>query len=313
MKLMQKEKDIRDNKLSFFKNELKNFEDIATRIKPLSGEIPKLSGIDIYGESIPYNGIVGGDHIIYIDFNKRYDLDSRIKEAIAANLPEVAQKLKLNKTRAGVLIADVSGHNITDTLLAAMLHQAFLVGVLYELKINGEISSELFENLNTRFFNSASLTKFITLIYGEISESGKFRFINAGHPAPLVYSQNYQKTVKISFKRVVNVQPIGTLPSKEDVDIRRNLSRLGYKRRYSTHEINLMGVGDVLILYTDGLTDLFPSKNNWDKDLTQAIENSLVNTEGNSAKEILKKIKNEILHNHTPSDDLSLVIIKKMT
>ena len=58
---------------------------------------------------------------------------------------------------------------MTDALLAAMLHQAFLVGALYELDMNGQITRHLFENLNTRFYQSSGAHKFMSLIYGEIS------------------------------------------------------------------------------------------------------------------------------------------------
>jgi hypothetical protein len=66
------ESSIKNGKsVDFLLGELENFQEIARHIKPSPGEIPKISGIDIYGEVIPLNGIVGGDHIIYIDFNKR--------------------------------------------------------------------------------------------------------------------------------------------------------------------------------------------------------------------------------------------------
>ena len=42
--------------------------------------IPELKGIDIYGETIPLDGLIGGDHIIYVDFKKRYDLEARIQK-----------------------------------------------------------------------------------------------------------------------------------------------------------------------------------------------------------------------------------------
>ncbi|MCP5103881.1 MAG: hypothetical protein GY950_10905 [bacterium] len=161
--------------LDFLKSELDNFEEIADRLKPSSGDVPQLKGIDIYGGAIPFNGVAGGDHIIYLDFNKRYNLDHRIAVAKETNRLEIAEKLRLNKNRAGVLLADAAGHNITDALMAAMLHQAFLTGVQYELKENGEVTIDLFEILNTRFFNSASLSKFITLkasSYTGLSNSG---------------------------------------------------------------------------------------------------------------------------------------------
>ena len=61
--------------------ELQNFQDIASHIEPLAGDVPKLDGFDIYGVTLPLNGIVGGDHMIYIDFKQRYDLDARIAAA----------------------------------------------------------------------------------------------------------------------------------------------------------------------------------------------------------------------------------------
>jgi hypothetical protein len=67
-------KDIRVS-LGKLSGELENFQEIAKYLKPTSGEAPQLKGLDIYGESMPLNGLVGGDHIIYVDFKKRYDLE----------------------------------------------------------------------------------------------------------------------------------------------------------------------------------------------------------------------------------------------
>ena len=297
-------------KVDFLFNELKNFQDIATYIKPLSGEIPEINGMDIYGEVIPFNGVVGGDHIVYVDFNKRYDLDLRIREAQDQGRFDVVEKLNLNRRRAGVLLADVSGHNITDALLAAMLHQAFLTGVQYELKQNGEVTAELFEILNTRFFNSSSFSKFITLIYGEIWDNGNFNFINAGHPPPVVFSNKYDKLIKISHDRVVHFPPMGTLPSREDIDSRCIESRIGYKKKYSVNNLNLMGNGDILLLYTDGLSEhtgekeicYFPHK----------LEDILKRIKNDSARSIYLQLKENLLEFSGPSDDISIVVIKKL-
>lgn len=298
-----------DEKLRFFENELKNFQDIAVCIKPSPGDIPSLQGIDIAGEVIPYNRVIGGDHIIYVDFKKRYDLDSRVQIAIKAGRLNVAERLKTMKNRAGIMLIDVSGHNITDAMLAAMLHQAFLIGVVYELKQNGEVTIELFENLNTRFYNSSSITKFITFMYGEIFDDGRFHFINAGFPAPLVFSFKYDNLYKISFKRIVHVQPIGTLPSKEDVDASRNPSRLGYKAKYSVNEINLMGAGDILLLFSDGF-----SEHNRDEVLYihNQLKTTLRSVKGESARQICRILKEDMLRYAPPIDDVSLVVIKKL-
>ena len=50
--------------LSQITDELKNFERIARAIKPKPGSIPELDGIDVHGEIVPLNGVVGGDHLI---------------------------------------------------------------------------------------------------------------------------------------------------------------------------------------------------------------------------------------------------------
>jgi serine phosphatase RsbU (regulator of sigma subunit) len=307
---MKKNSAEMEKRVEFFRRELKNFEDIARYLKPVSGEIPELEGIDIYGESLPLNGLTGGDHITYVDFKKRYDLDSRIMDAEKSNRPDLVRNLQKIRRQAGILIADVSGHKITDAALAAMLHQAFLIGVLYELKQNGQVTIDLFENLNTRFFNSSSLSKFITLIYGEISEKGRFRFINAGHPPPILFSSKYNQLIKVCGKRIINSPPIGTIPSQEDIDIKKNLSRLGYKKKYSIKEINLLEIDDILLLYTDGLLEhyshtgdfYFPSK----------FEEKLKKVKRRSAKEIFNQIKKDISAFGKPSDDISMVVIKKI-
>lgn len=295
---------------SFLKHEIKNFGDITKKLKPSSGEIPSINGIDIFGETIPLNGVAGGDHIIYVDFNKRFDLDQRITEAQKENRPEIVEKLILNKHRSGILVADAAGHNITDALLVAMLHQAFLTGLQYELKQNGEVTLELFEILNSRFFNSSSLTKFITLIYGEISDSGKFRFISAGHPLPVVFSHLYDKLVRICFDRMFRFTPIGTLPSKEDVDHERNFSRLGYKRKYSVHEINLMGTGDILLLYSDGFSEHRDEKETLY--FSSRLEKILNKIKDGSAKEIYFNLKEDLFYFAKPRDDISIVVVKKI-
>src|SRR4030095_9232531 len=102
--------------------------------------------------TLPLSGSVGGDHIIYVDFKQRFDLEARITHARRLGRSAIADRLDLCRRRAGIALSDVAGHRMTDALLAAMLHQAFLVGALYELDMFGEITRNLFENLTTRFY-----------------------------------------------------------------------------------------------------------------------------------------------------------------
>jgi len=309
-KRMGKDKNLFSGKgIDFLKEEMENLNEIIGAIKPSSGEIPVLEGIEIFGGSRPLNGIAGGDHVIYIDFNKRYDLDLRIREAKEKGLPGIAEKLYALKGKAGILIADVSGHQITDASMAAMLHQAFMVGVLYELKIFGEVTSELFEILNSRFYKSSAFSKFITMIYGEISTDGTFRFINAGHPSPVVYSIKFDKLMKICTQKSVAFPPVGTLPSVVDLDSSRNRSRLGFKKRYSVNKIHLMGKGDILILFTDGLME-----HGIEEDVPwfdQILHQTVRDIKHLSAEEIYRHIAGDMRKHATPSDDISFVVIKR--
>ena len=56
-------------------------EYLLKRLMPVEGAIPHLSGIEMYGNSIPA-GIVGGDLFEYINFQQRYDIDARIQRAL---------------------------------------------------------------------------------------------------------------------------------------------------------------------------------------------------------------------------------------
>ena len=121
--------------------------------------------------------------------------------------------------------------------------------------MHGNITKRLFENLNTRFYHSSSLNKFVTMIYGEISEDTTFRFLSAAHPPPVVFSNQHNRFMEVSQDFCTSFPPIGTLPSLDVIDSSTTQSVLGFKERYQLNEWKLMGTGDILLLYTDGLLE----------------------------------------------------------
>lgn len=286
---------------------------MAQRLMPAPGAIPRIPGTDIYGMTMPFNLVAGGDLITYVNFQERFDLDVRIRAAVAQGQEGVVRALQKLKRTGGILVADVAGHEFTDAMRALMLHQAFHTGALYEIDLNGEITVRLIEQINTRFLKSATLrnlaagpdmTTYITLIYGEISHTGRFRFVSAGHPPPLVFSRAYDRFVEISQDRLISYPPIGLQPSEDSADASHYLRVLGYKKRYTLNELNLMGQGDVLLLYTDGLVDSFSS-------YTQAhLERAVSRAKDGSAKEICEAILQDRRATTEQTDDLSLVVIK---
>lgn len=286
-------------------DELDNFREIAGVLRPSPGGVPSLDGVDIYGMSIPLQKETGGDHIIYIDFNQRYDMPRRSAEAEAQGRAEVADRLRDCCHRAGILLADVSGHKATDALIAAMLHQAFLTGVYYELDRYGEITTKLFEHLNQRFFRTTNVNKYLTMIYGEISDEGRFRFISAGHPRPMVFSREFGEFVEITDDRMVAYPPVGMFPSK-DLNERVEPGELGYKRPYTVNEIDLLANGDLLFLYTDGL-----SEHGGGEYFPRAIEGQLAELGDESAEAVCELLRDDLVSFASPQDDISFVVIKK--
>lgn len=290
--------------------EIENFVRTVPLIRPPS-RAKRNGHVEVYGDSVFLNRAAGGDHIIYVDFERRYDLDRRIRAATAAGDADVAAKLAENRGRLGILVGDVSGHQITDALAAAMLHQAFLTGVLYELDRFGEVTTKLFEILNTRFFNSLSFEKYITLLYGEISSTGMFRFLSAGGPPPLVFSAEYDRFVTLSADRLVSFTPVGLFPSEDDVDRSKILGPLGYKPRYAINEVNLLGVGDILFLYTDGLSE--HSLGDGRLFMPDELEAILRANKHLPAEEIFKAVRDRAVSFAPLEDDMTVVVIKKTT
>src|SRR5947207_12607295 len=54
-----------------------------------------------------------------------------------------------------------------------------------------------------------SAREIATMLYGEVHPYGYFRFVNFGHPPPLVFSAEYRKFVKLDRQRMVQFLPLG--------------------------------------------------------------------------------------------------------
>jgi serine phosphatase RsbU (regulator of sigma subunit) len=254
---------------------------------------------------MPLRHALGGDHILYIDFDQRFDLDERIQDAVRAGREKIARTLRRNRHRAGILVADASGHRITDALIAAMLHQAFLLGTNYELEMFGEITTRLFEHINERFYRTSSVNKFFTMIYGEISTRGRFRFLSAGHPPPAVFSREFGRFMPIDRNRQIASIPVGMLPSGGNTDERRHPSLHGRKKLYEVNEIDLLARGDILLLYTDGLSEhgdgtYFPDE----------LQRVLAVHKDRTATEICERVRESLIESAPQQDDVTMVVVK---
>ena len=288
--------------------EIDNFRDIAKYILPTPGEMPSLRGVDIFGGVMPLSGSVGGDHLIYLDFKQRFDLDARIARAREQGRYDVVENLEWCRRKAGIALVDVSGHRMTDALLAAMLHQAFLLGAIYELDTHGRITRRLFENLNTRFYQSSGAHKFVSMIYGEVADDATFRFLAAAMPFPAVFSSRNDRFMEVGADLRISFPPLGMMPSWDVIDRSTTTSSLGFKDHYEMNKWLLMGKGDILLLHTDGLAEhargdeeYFPTR----------LEAVIRETKGGSARDIFDAVKADLVAFSPPADDISLIVLTR--
>src|SRR6185295_10782112 len=239
-------------------------EYLRERLMPVEGAIPDIPGIEMYGNSVPVEK-VGGDLFEYINFQQRYDIDARIRQALKLSkefldpLPagapprnsvddhvewlrsrpdykpemeveyrsgrsseqvRIAEALHDLESTAGVLLVDAQGHGLIAAKIASTVHDTFHAFMLSELDQHGTTTAQLFENINLRLAHSVTARNALgigerenareiaTMLYGEVHPYGYFRFVNFGHPPPLVFSAEYSKFVELDKEQMVQFLPL---------------------------------------------------------------------------------------------------------
>jgi serine phosphatase RsbU (regulator of sigma subunit) len=128
-----------------------------------------------------------------------------------------------------IALADVSGKGIPAALIMASLQAAFRLGAVKE-----DDPAALCRGLNTFLHGSTRDTEFVTGVFGFLDrDQRRFRFCNAGHEAPLLVQENGDVEWRESGGMMLGAFP--------DLD-------------FTGDEVEL-GTGDLLILYTDGVTE----------------------------------------------------------
>lgn len=291
--------------------EMAHFQEVASLALPNSYNFTKLPGIDYFVGITPYKGSVGGDHVAIVNFSE-YGLKKKIKDAYDAGREDLAKTLEKNLNRLGIMVADVAGHMLTDYVIANYLQGAFKIGVDYELRLNGEITPSLFELINMTFYNRIRDTvkkkPYLTLVYGEIDTDGRFRYLLAGHPAPLVFSQERDRIEKLDGDRRKASTPMGIFPSKYHPNAGHFEPATLMQEGFDVNEIHLLGSGDVMLLYTDGLTEQSNGKEDFGD---SRLEQVLREVKSGTAKEIYEALTREVLKFGTQEDDITIAVVKK--
>ncbi|HEV3197459.1 MAG TPA: PP2C family protein-serine/threonine phosphatase [Bryobacteraceae bacterium] len=212
------------------------------------------------------------DHIEWLKSRQDYriELEDAYREVRSLERVRVAENLAGLYDTAGVLLVDAQGHGVISAKIASTVHDTFHAFMLCELDRYGTTTPELFENINLRLAHSvtarnalgsieqAVAREIATMLYGEVHPSGHFRFVNFGHPPPLLFSARGRKFAEVDSGRMVRFLPLG-LEVPEDHPDRKRYTSMRFRQSPANcsdvAEITLINPGDVLFLYTDGVYD----------------------------------------------------------
>src|SRR5215831_1949795 len=227
-------------------------------LEPLPSGVPVRNSVD--------------DHVEWLKGTPGYrpEMETEYRFARSSEQVRVAQDLRDLYSTAGVLVVDAQGHGIISAKIASTVHDIFHALMLTELDRYGKTTPMLFDNINLRLAQSVTARNALgviekedareiaTMLYGEVHPGGHFRFVNFGHPPPLVFSAECSRLVKVNEARMVQFLALGLQIPADHPDRRKYYSLNLRQREFNSSdiaEITLMSPGDILVLHTDGVYD----------------------------------------------------------
>ena len=212
------------------------------------------------------------DHVEWLKSKPGYkpEMETEYRGGRSSEQVRVAEDLHELYSTAGVLVVDAQGHGIISAKIASTVHDTFHALMLSELDHRGKTTAELFERINLRLALSVTARNALgrsekegaqeiaTMLYGEVRPYGHFRFVNFGHPPPLVFSAQRNTFAEIDRGRMVQFFPLGLEIPEDHPDRKRYVSmhfRQGPADYSDIADIALINPGDILFLYTDGVYD----------------------------------------------------------
>ncbi len=185
----------------------------------------------------------------------------------------------------GVAVGDVSGKGVTAALLMANLQAGLRAFASKPSQIAG-----VMERLNLQLLRTTAAEMYATFFYGVLdSRTQVFSFSNAGHNPPLLVRAN----------GTTELLDAGGLP-------------LGMMEGFPYEEAKVeMAPGDLLVLYTDGVTEAENAQGDQLGD--DGFLEVVVSSRGEGVQAVQERIHEavrEFAAGHEQSDDLTLVIVK---
>lgn len=191
--------------------------------------------------------------------------------------------------RLSVVIGDAASKGFRAAAQALYVVGALRMGISYHSKI-----TRLMSRLNRLVNKTFSEEQFVSMFYAELSNDtkGLMLYANAGHNSPVIYRANE--------KRVEILNPTGQIlgPFPEET----------YKV-----ENTVIGKGDVVVMYTDGLSEAMRGDFEMygEKRLAEKVEELHLL----SAEQICRNVLDDVIHfsaGGQDGDDKTIVVIKRI-
>lgn len=196
--------------------------------------------------------------------------------------------IPLQHQRLGLVIADVS-----DKGLAAALFMALTRTIIRTMAIGKPSPREAMERANDVIIADAQSDMFVTAFYGVLDATdGSLTYVNAGHNPPLLYHHSDQTVTPLKEHGIA----LGILPNVEEPQMHLQLE-----------------CGDVVVMYTDGVTDALDKSGEEEfgaSRLIEVIQEYAEKTAQELTDEILRAVQ-EFTEGAQQFDDLTLVVVKR--
>lgn len=190
--------------------------------------------------------------------------------------------IPFGQSHLGMVIADVSGKGIPGAILMASARASLRAYLEDPHSVKDVITK-----LNRVLCRDTQDSQFVTLFYGMIdAQESTFTYTNAGHNPTILFRDN--KQITLTEGGLI----LGVLPNA----------------KYEEKTISLIK-GDILILYTDGITEAEKDDNYYG---TERLVNIVQKYSYMNADEILKKVIDDVFEYNSSSqnDDTTIVVVK---
>jgi len=195
----------------------------------------------------------------------------------------------LGRGQLGIMIADVSGKGIPAALFMALSRIVVRVNATWY----GKQPAAAIRDANTIIANDSKSGMFVTLFYGFLdSADHTLTYVNAGHNPPIHFRAADSTLSDLAATGIA----MGALPDAA----------------YSQESVEMLP-GDILVLYTDGITE---AEN---KDLEmfglERLERLILASSQVPANELIQEILAAVRSftgDHPQSDDITLMVIRSL-